>query len=64
MVLPLVRENFSPEHQLEIVGLLLIDPDADDRRWVIDWISKYLTPKENELLLALEARINQTQSVA
>ncbi len=64
MVLPLIRENFPPERQLEIVGGLLIDPDADDRRWVIDWISKYLTPKENELLLALEARINQTQSVA
>ncbi len=64
MVLPLIRDNFSPERQLEIVGGLLIDRDADDRRWVIDWISKDLTPKENELLLALESRINQTQSVA
>jgi hypothetical protein len=64
MVLPLIRENFSPERQLEIVGLLLIDPDADDRRWVIDWISKYLTPKENKLLLALESRITQTLSLA
>jgi hypothetical protein len=64
MVLPLIRENFPPERQLEIVGALLIDPDADDRRWVIDWISKYLTPKENEMLLALESGINQTRSVA
>ncbi len=64
MVLPLIRENFPPERQLEIVGALLIDPDADDRRWVIDWISQDLTLKENELLLALESRINQTQSVA
>ena len=63
MVLPLIRENVPPERQLEIVGGLLIDPDADDRRWVIDWISQDLTPKENELLLALESRINQAQSV-
>jgi hemerythrin-like domain-containing protein len=64
MVLPLIRENFSPEHQLEIVGGLLIDRDADDRRWVIDWISQDLTPNENELLLALESRIKQAQSMA
>ena len=57
MVIPLIRENLSPELQLEAVGGLLIDRDADDRRWVIDWI-------ENELLLALESRIKQSQLVA
>ena len=64
MVLPLLRENLSPESQLEIVGGLLIDRDADDRHWVIDWISQDLTAKENELLLALESRINQPLPVA
>jgi hypothetical protein len=64
MVLPLIKENFTPERQLEIVGRLLIDRDADDRRWVINWISQDLTPKENELLLALESRINQAHVAA
>ena len=59
MVLPLLRENLSPESQLEVVGGLLIDRDADDQRWVIDWMSQDLTPKENELLLELESRISQ-----
>ena len=64
MVIPLLRENLSAESQLEIVGRLLIDRDADDQRWVIDWISKDLTPRENDLLLEIESRINQAQPVA
>ena len=64
MVIPLLRGNLSPDSQLTVVGGLLIDRDADDQRWVIDWISQDLTPKENELLLGLESRINQAQPVA
>jgi hypothetical protein len=64
MVIPLLRENLSPDCQLEVVGALLIDQDADDSHWVIQWISQDLTPKENELLLELESRILQLQPVA
>ncbi|MCH8296660.1 MAG: hypothetical protein IH873_01205 [Chloroflexi bacterium] len=64
MVIPLLRENLSPESQLEVVGALLVDQDADDQHWVIDWISQDLTPKENEVLLKLESRIQQPQLVA
>ena len=64
MVIPLLRENLSPRRQLEIVGGLLVDRDADDPRWVIEWISQDLTPRENDLLLELESRINQAQPVA
>jgi len=64
MVLPLLRDNLSPECQLEVVGSLLVDREADDKRWVLDWISQDLTPKENELLLGLETRINQAHPVA
>ncbi len=64
MVIPLLREYLSPERQLEVVGGLLVDRDADDRHWVIDWISQDLTPKENELLLELESRIGQPILVA
>ncbi|MCH8988080.1 MAG: hypothetical protein IIA92_04655 [Chloroflexi bacterium] len=64
MVTPLLREYLSRKSQLEVVGGLLVDRDADDRHWVIDWISQDLTTKENELLLALESRINQALLVA
>ena len=64
MVIPLLRENLSPDCQLKVVGALLIDEEADDRHWVIEWISQDLTPKENELLLELESRIEQLQPVA
>ncbi len=64
MVIPLLRENLSPECQLEVVGALLVDQDADDSHWVIEWISQDLTPKENELLLELETHILQLQPVA
>ena len=63
MVLPLIRDCLSPERQLEAVGALLIDQDADDQNWVIDWISQDLTPKENELRLGLVARVPQAQTV-
>jgi hypothetical protein len=64
MVIPLLKENLSPECQMEVVGALLIDRQADDQRWVLNWISQDLTPNENELLLKLETRINDAQSVA
>ena len=64
MVLPLLRDNLSHESQLQVVGALLIDRDAADQRWVLDWISQDLTAKENELLLSLETRINQAQPAA
>ncbi len=64
MVIPLIKECLSPDSQLGVVGGLLIDREADDRRWVIDWILQDLTPKESELLLALESRIDQAVLVA
>jgi hypothetical protein len=39
MIIPLLRENLSPECQLDVVGALLIDQEADDNHWVIEWIS-------------------------
>ncbi|PKB75372.1 MAG: hypothetical protein BZY85_09595 [SAR202 cluster bacterium MP-SAtl-SRR3965592-G1] len=64
MIIPLLRENLSPECQLKVVGALLIDQEADDRHWVIEWISQDLTLKENELLFGMESRIEQLQPVA
>lgn len=64
MIIPLLKENLSPECQTEVVGALLIDQDADDSHWVIEWISQDLTPKENELMLELESNFLRLQPVA
>ncbi|MDA0263073.1 MAG: hypothetical protein O3A93_02175 [Chloroflexi bacterium] len=63
MILPLLRDNLTPENQMKVVGALLIDNEADDRLWVINWMSQDLTPGENELLKALESRIHQAHSM-
>ena len=64
MAIPLIRENFSVECQLETVGALLIDHEADDQSWVIDRISQDLTPKENGLLRDLASHVRQAQPMA
>ena len=64
MVIPLIRGNLSVECQLEAVGALLIDHESDDQSWVIDWISQYLTLKENGLLRDLASYARQAQPVA
>ncbi|MBC8280508.1 MAG: hypothetical protein H8E48_06965 [Chloroflexi bacterium] len=64
MVIPLIRENLSVESQVNVIGGLLVDREADDKRWVLDWISQDLTHNENNLLLELESRINQAQPVS
>ena len=64
MVLTLFREKPSPECQLEVIGGLLVDHEADYQRWVLDWSSQDLTPNENKLLLELTDPILQPQPVA
>ena len=53
-VLPLIRERLSEEQQLEIIRHLLLDDEADDPRWPVDWVSQNLTPGERDLLAQLE----------
>lgn len=61
MVIPLIRENLSVESQVDLIGELLVDREADDKRWLLDWIAQDLAPNENKLLFELESRINQAQ---
>lgn len=58
-VLPEVRRRFTEEQQLEMVRMLLVDEQAEDSRWVIDWLNSRLTPGEQELLAGLTARFGQ-----
>lgn len=55
-VCPLIGETFSEEQQLGMVKHLLIDPEDDDPRWIIDWVASELEPGERELLAGLESR--------
>ncbi|MCH7729734.1 MAG: hypothetical protein IH991_25170 [Planctomycetes bacterium] len=60
--LDIVEENntrpyrISEKDQLEMAKRLLIDEDAEDQRWVMDWVAQALNPRELELLEDLVKR--------
>ena len=56
-VLPEVRERFDELKQLEMMRCLLIDDEAADRRWVLDWMTSRLPSVECQLLAELERRL-------
>ena len=55
-VIPIVRERMSEQQQLGVVKHLLIDEEAEDPRWVIDWVASELDEDQRKLLSNLEAR--------
>jgi hemerythrin-like domain-containing protein len=55
-VLPVIRRQISEARQEEIIGHLLIDREAEDPRWYLDWLHDYLTPRERRLLADIVAR--------
>ena len=59
-VLPVVRRQIGDEQQLAIVRHLLLDQEAEDPRWHLDWITDYLTPRERRLLADLTARASES----
>lgn len=58
-VLSLVRDQMDEHQQLEMVRHLLIDDEAENPRWVIDWVSEELVPVERALLSDLEERFTE-----
>ena len=56
-VLPEIRERFDELEQLKIVLRLLIDEEAADRRWVLDWMTSRLPRGECQLVAKLERRL-------
>ncbi len=64
LVLPLVRDILSDQRQLEVAKGLVIDEQAQDPRWVLEWVSRDLAPNEILLLGELEARINGQSAAA
>ena len=54
-VLPEIRETFDEAAQLEMVRTLLIDDEAEDPMWVMDWVSQRLFLEERGYLKELAA---------
>ncbi len=64
LVLPVVRRLMDEGQQLEAVRRLLIDEEAEDPRWVIDWVARALDREERQSLADLEARFQELPSSA
>ena len=64
LVLPVVRKLMDEGQQLEAVRHLLIDEEAQDPRWVIDWVARALDCEERQSLADLEARFQELPSSA
>jgi hypothetical protein len=59
-VCSIVREAVSEQGQLDLARRLLMDEEAKDPRWVIDWVASELAPGEQRLLSEMEARFSRT----
>jgi hypothetical protein len=54
-VLPVIRRQFSPAQQVEVVAHLLLDQSAEDPHWPLDWLADHLPPRERRLVADLAA---------
>ncbi|MCH7626801.1 MAG: hypothetical protein IIC83_12835 [Chloroflexi bacterium] len=62
LVMPLLRAKMSEADQLRAAGAMLLDPDADDPHWVLDWVSSALSQEHQRLLSQLEPRLIALQA--
>ena len=61
-VLPAVRRQMKEQQQLELAKVMLLDQDAQDPRWMIDWIRERLSFRERALLGEMETRLGYLAS--
>lgn len=59
LVLPILRQRLSEQRQLEVAKHLFIDEEAQEASWMLDWVAKELTPREESLLADLKARFKE-----
>ena len=55
-VLPLVRERLSQAQQLDVARRLIIEDEAEDPRWVIDWVVSELDQAGRDAIAGLASR--------
>jgi len=58
ILLPVIRRQMRPEQQLAITRCLLLDPDSEDDRWMLDWMEQHLSETERQVLASLVARFD------
>ena len=56
-VLPAVRGQMKEQQQLELAKVMLLDRDAQDPCWMIDWVRLRLSLGERALLAEMETRL-------
>jgi hypothetical protein len=61
-LLPVIRRQMRPELQLAITRRLLLDPDSEDERWMLDWMEQHLSERERQVLASLVARFDDIDS--
>ncbi len=61
-VLPEVRRQMKEQQQLELAKVMLLDQDAQDPRWMIDWVRLRLSSGERALLGEMETRVGNLDS--
>jgi hypothetical protein len=57
VLLPLLRRRLAEPRQLEIVRQLLIDQEAADHCWILDWLAPHLSGEEQRWLSTLLGRL-------
>jgi hypothetical protein len=61
-VLPIIRERMLQAEQIDIAQRLLVDPQAQDTGWVLDWLVQDLTDTDRQALAALSTHFQPTLS--
>jgi hypothetical protein len=55
-ILPIIRQYVDEAQQFAMIHRLLIDQTADNPRWVVEWLTPYVTTTEQQLLADLTTR--------
>ena len=58
-ILPVIRRELSAAQQGQIIRHLLIDQEAEDPRWHLNWLHDALPPRERRLVAELAAGFNE-----
>jgi hypothetical protein len=61
-LLPVIRQHIDKATQLEMARHLLIDPESDDERWMLDWVAQNISEAERHALADLVARFESVSS--
>ncbi len=59
LVLPVLRDRMTDQQQVDAAKGLLVDDFADDKHWVIDWMSGALATDECKFVEGLQSRFDQ-----